>query len=457
MSGTDKITPSITATTTFIAENFAELKTKFAEVKTKLLVPIYDWTFGLLSEIFSEKIRYDTPMKIICNNGYLFLLSSILHIIILAVILFKLNIFKVNTSYPELTVIMFSLFILSKIIFSLYIYSNKRCGTGENTQTGAEVPSNTLVTKFFIYESIALTFGFIILTFVVGAIILGLKYASNNDIGMFVLLIAIFIASISILVIMSLLIYKYYMSAKNKEKVFLFLRTIFDYIPCLMTDMKEVIKSSLSDVTIVSVGVIFMVTAYLALTPLYNVISSKINEKYLFNGPVYISKNTNVNVPPKYDNTDGSSSSYSISFWFWITPQPIGTSSAYSKYTNILTYVGKPLVEYNTELDTLRVSSLGDKREDDPMVYSTKNIPKQKWNQFVMNYDAGTMDIFINGELVTSKNQMVLGSRVGNISIGETNGIEGGVRNVDYSETLLNARGIKMSYFINSLLFKLEN
>lgn len=452
MSGTDKITPSITATLKFIKDNFAKLK-------TKLLDPIYNLTFGLLSDIFSEKISSETPMKIICNNGYLFLFSSILHIIILAVILFKLNIFQVNTSYPELTVIMFSLFILSKIIFSLYIYSNKSCVTGENTKPGVEVevPSNTLVTKFFIYESIALTFGFIILTFVVGAIILGLKYASNNDIGMFVLLIAIFIASISILVIMSLLIYKYYMSAKNKEKVFLFLRTIFDYIPCLMTDMKEFIKSSLSDVTIVSVGVIFMVTAYLALTPLYNVISSKINEKYLFNGPVYISKNTNVNVPPKYDNTDGSSSSYSISFWFWITPQPIGTSSAYSKYTNILTYVGKPLVEYNTELDTLRVSSLGDKREDDPMVYSTKNIPKQKWNQFVMNYDAGTMDIFINGELVTSKNQMVLGSRVGNIRIGETNGIEGGVRNVDYSETLLNARGIKMSYFINSLLFKLEN
>jgi len=445
MSGTDKIPPSITATLKFIKDNFAELK-------TKLLDPIYNWTFGLLTEIFSEKISSETPMQIICNNGYLFLFSSILHIIILAVILFKLNIFNVNKSYPELTVIMFSLFILSKIIFSLYIYSDKSCVTGRN------VPSNTLVTKFFIYESIALTFGFIILTFVVGAIILGLKYASNNDIGMFVLLIAIFIASISILVIMSLLIYKYYMSNKNKEKVFLFLKTIIDYISsCLMTDMKEFIKSSLSDVTIVSVGVIFMVIAYFALTPLYTVISSKINEKYLFNGPVYISKNTNVNVPPKYDNTDGSSSSYSISFWFWITPQPIGTSSAYSKYTNILTYVGKPLVEYNTELDTLRVSSLGDKREDDPMVYSTKNIPKQKWNQFVMNYDAGRMDIFINGELVTSKNQMVLGSRVGNISIGETNGIEGGVRNVDYSETLLNARGIKMSYFINSLLFKLEN
>mgnify|MGYP003772609619 CR=1 FL=1 len=91
------------------------------------------------------------------------------------------------------------------------------------------------------------------------------------------------------------------------------------------------------------------------------------------------------------------------------------------------------------------------------ILYESDEFRMQRWNHVIVNYDGSTMDIFINGELVTSKNQMVLGSRVGNISIGETNGIEGGVRNVDYSETLLNARGIKMSYFINSLLFKLEN
>ena len=37
------------------------------------------------------------------------------------------------------------------------------------------------------------------------------------------------------------------------------------------------------------------------------------------------------------------------------------------------------------------------------LIYKTKNILFQKWNNFVINYNYGTLDIFINNNLVLTK------------------------------------------------------
>ena len=48
---------------------------------------------------------------------------------------------------------------------------------------------------------------------------------------------------------------------------------------------------------------------------------------------------------------------YSISFWYYINPQPINTGIAYTKYTNILTYGNKPAIQYNAEKNMVRIQT----------------------------------------------------------------------------------------------------
>ena len=47
----------------------------------------------------------------------------------------------------------------------------------------------------------------------------------------------------------------------------------------------------------------------------------------------------------------------------------------------------------------------GHKKEKKIFVKDT--LPLQKWNHFVLNYDGGTLDVFLNNELVGSKIKVV--------------------------------------------------
>ena len=123
---------------------------------------------------------------------------------------------------------------------------------------------------------------------------------------------------------------------------------------------------------------------------------------------------------------------YALSGWFYINPQPPATSAAYTKYTNILDYGGKPTVQYNGQLNSLRVIAETGYGEKHVVIFETKDIIYQKWNNIVINYAGGTMDVFLNGELVGSLPNVVAYMRYENIDIGAENGIQGGICNVTY-------------------------
>ena len=56
----------------------------------------------------------------------------------------------------------------------------------------------------------------------------------------------------------------------------------------------------------------------------------------------------------------------------------------------------------------------------------------QKWNNIIINYTGGTMDVFLNGDLVSSTKNIIPYSTLDNLTIGEDNGIKGGICNVIY-------------------------
>ena len=70
----------------------------------------------------------------------------------------------------------------------------------------------------------------------------------------------------------------------------------------------------------------------------------------------------------------------------------------------------------------------------------------QKWNNIIINYDGGILDIFLNGELVKSNVGVVPYYKLDNLTIGENNGIKGGICNVIYYKHVLSSNNIYYLY-----------
>ena len=80
------------------------------------------------------------------------------------------------------------------------------------------------------------------------------------------------------------------------------------------------------------------------------------------------------------------------------------------------------------------------------IIYKNDNVLLQKWNNIVINYSGGIFDIFLNGELVKSDIGVVPYYTMDNLTIGEPNGIKGGICNVVYFSKPLNASNIYYLY-----------
>jgi hypothetical protein len=114
---------------------------------------------------------------------------------------------------------------------------------------------------------------------------------------------------------------------------------------------------------------------------------------------------------------------------------------------------------YNAEKNTLIVitqQKFNNKTVDNELVdiddknkkiiYKNKNFLLQKWNNIIINYTGGTMDVFLNGELVSSAKNIIPYNTLDNLTIGEDNGIKGGICNVIYYNKALDFMSIKGLY-----------
>jgi hypothetical protein len=70
----------------------------------------------------------------------------------------------------------------------------------------------------------------------------------------------------------------------------------------------------------------------------------------------------------------------------------------------------------------------------------------QKWNNFVINYDDGFVDVFLNGVLVASASNVMPFMYFDDIVVGAKNGIMGGICNVNYYKNTMSEKTIKLNY-----------
>ena len=130
-------------------------------------------------------------------------------------------------------------------------------------------------------------------------------------------------------------------------------------------------------------------------------------------------------------NPNNFTYSYGISFWFYVDTQPPSTSVAYSKYTNILNYGGKPQITYKGDENKVKITfKMNDYSTKDILFYD--KLKYQKWNHFIVNYDHGTVDVFINNELVATEKEIAPYMVHDHVIVGENKGINGGIKDIQY-------------------------
>lgn len=250
-----------------------------------------------------------------------------------------------------------------------------------------------------------------------------------------------FFTVINIIIFSTTLLFILYLVKDYKfdNPYLLLIQNTIMYIPCLTYDLIDWIKYQYSITTPtayiilgVDVGIILLNTLYQKAVTLYT--HKKIEDGMLLEGPVFLNGKTTLgtfenmmsikeNKPINYH--------YGLSFEVYINPQPPSTSAAYSEYTVLFDYGGKPTLLYKADENKLKIQMKMNENET-KNIYLGSDLKLQKWNKFIINYDGGILDIILNGKLLSSTSSVSPYMTLDVVSVGHNNGINGGIRNVLY-------------------------
>jgi hypothetical protein len=120
-------------------------------------------------------------------------------------------------------------------------------------------------------------------------------------------------------------------------------------------------------------------------------------------------------------------------------------SPSYVVDTPLLSYGNRPSVTWNGKSNLLKVK-MRDANNNIQTIYKTGKIPLQKWINIVVNYNGGTLDVFIDNKLVASKGNIVPYMAYDTIVAGADKGISGGICNVNYYNNILTKNQIDIYY-----------
>lgn len=138
-----------------------------------------------------------------------------------------------------------------------------------------------------------------------------------------------------------------------------------------------------------------------------------------------------LDIDDKYSQRFNFNYNYGISLFLYLNPQPINTSRAYVVDTPIFDYASKPKIVFNGLQQQLKfictdISNL------EKTIYETNDIKYQKWMHIVVNYRSSVVDIFIDGTLRATQNNIQPFMEYSKIYVGSNDGIAGGIKNILY-------------------------
>ena len=380
-------------------------------------------------------------------------------------ILFRWNPMDISTNYPVACYLFLLFIFFISIIYFLYLkryyfkYSDLTSFLFNDQYQERAAPNlGKLFKNFSTFVVTILT----ILAFVI-AIIYIIKNIPNA--GAFI---SVLISSMILIGIIfgALFLIKGYFKNKDKDnkdnKILKKINEILEkitniyvnYIKPTVTNEKKLIKEDkFKPFWNIFIVEFILITSYFAIPHLFKLIMSHDGIK-LLERPIYLNNEQQFpegddTLHTKFSDNNIHNYHYSISAWFNLNPQPPNMSKKNNKYTNILNYGNKPKISFNIATNSLRIET-EIKNKELTEIYLSKHIPYQRWNNIVVNYDGGYMDVFLNGNLVSSKSNIVPLMSYEKITIGEADGLEGGIKNVTFFNRILTKGEIKYSYDIYS-------
>ena len=170
------------------------------------------------------------------------------------------------------------------------------------------------------------------------------------------------------------------------------------------------------------------------------------------------SRNTNntqfSKIPAQKSEFDAN---YGISFWFYLNPQNVSTNENNNKDVRLINFANRPKIDYNASLNKITLTLVGGNENlKNPPVTTVElqNIKLQKWNHMVINYTSGYLDVFIDGELVATRDNVMPNLMSQHIIVGQGiqkgGGINGRVTNIGYYSNPLDKVIIDMLYKSNA-------
>lgn len=383
---------------------------------------------------------------------FLFILMTY---IVLISLLFHYNPKEIINKYGTLSIItaLFGFFLILMIMFFIKI-RGQEFGPQFNNNNQNQIQQSPPVIKF-IYDFIVYILVFTIPVFVIIGLYYLLKDASAIGSS------TIFILNIFIVIIAATLIYQYFKPLleerkySKKSKTAQFLIDVIFVIPCLVTDLINFLKNEYKITTRTELIILGIQIVLIGLRIIIPKLLSKIIKHdgiELLKEPINLNCQTSLgsyDILNKNDKNDKNSKfnyKYGFSFWIYIDPQPPSTNESYSENTNILSYGGKPSILYNGLTNEIIITAKTGKKEKE--VFRLKEVAYQKWTNFIINYQAGNLDIFIDNNLVSSTPNIVPYMTYDNITVGKKNGIYGYIKDVIYFNSALTRN--KISWINNS-------
>ena len=292
---------------------------------------------------------------------------------------------------------------------------------------------------------------------------------------------------ISGIIAIGYILYKKFSSSKVPDKNNRLIKLIKDiilYIPCILIDFVEFIKKQWNITTKTEWLILGGEVVVIGLGYLLPIVYQKLvthDGVILLKEPKYLSNKYDLGTYQNLNPADHSGSAfnytYSISGWFNIYGMAPNVRASANEFTDIINYSNKPRIQFNVSTNTLRIQSelshhmhdhehssttkhheigggieVGANSSKIVDIFETKDIKLQKWNNIVINYDSGFMDVFLNGELVGTKASVSPYMKYDVVSSGANRGIQGGVCNVVYYDRILSQGEINITYKLLSEL-----
>jgi len=384
-------------------------------------------------------------------------------------VLFLVIMTTVIANYPggffnntKTSIIIMVLLLIISIIWSILLVVNMFTGFNSNNQSGFMDSNLTYVKK-----AVLALLGFTLSGIIIAYIVYNVQNLSGRS-GIVSFILSIFLILSVFILIYKTIFVKLPSNNANKAKngFFNLIISLIFYIPCLFSGVFDgIMKTLVSEYNSTTTGnmLILIVTICLLLLYIYlPTIQHNANlqgGKQLVENPVYTNKMYSLANYIQLNGNDHFDYQYSISFWLFIDSNAPNTNPSYNQFTSILNYGGKPNVLYKAKTNTLMITmeqkNLQTKSNNNLLefddngnriIYTNKNMLLQKWNNIIIQFNGGTLDIFLNGDLVKSSIEVIPYMKLDMLTIGSDEGVNGGICNIVYYKTPLTITNIYYIY-----------